>query len=99
MVDNVQLLSIDSLSLQKIIVAYQTTDYILKFSDKHFELNNVKFDYNNYNVAFFDTLAPKNIHLFFKQSINYQHYLEKRLMLKSYLKPEMKVDATEYFYE
>jgi hypothetical protein len=43
-----------------------------------------------------DTLQNKPLHFFFDGNINYQTYLEKRMMLQAYLPKDLIIDKTEY---
>lgn len=96
-VDSIRLLSLDSLSVNKVKEAYRHTDHLLQLHHTYFEWDNIRYDNQKFQASFFDTIVPKNIRLFVKEDLTYQDYLEKRVLLNTFLKPEIKIDSTEYF--
>jgi len=94
-VDETHFLVLDTLAYKDLIFHFQS-DYNIIIRNKNFSFNNKSFPFEFFNANLLDTLQNKPLHFFFDGNINYQTYLEKRMMLQAYLPKDLIIDKTEY---
>jgi len=94
-VDETHFLVLDTLAYKDLILHFQS-DYNIIIRNKNFSFNNKSIPFELFNANLLDTLQNKPLHFFFDGNINYQTYLEKRMMLQAYLPKDLIIDKTEY---
>jgi hypothetical protein len=94
-IDSLQILVLDKPSYNQ-LTEELSQENVLTFNQDSFILNQNTYPYNRYIQATFDTIKNQNLHVFFSKDVDYQQYLEKRIVLTKLLNEKIKVNNTEF---